>query len=162
MSISSTKMCPVRDVKRKMSIHLRDAQEGSSGPVDADADCRDCFPRRHHPGGLSQMFDTDVFMISVSSVEVMFARAVLIVFSAAGSGLSISTISGGSTQITALINQEFANQGLSYTVSSLSANVAEEAPSLPPQLLYHVLCVSNEEFVTQGLGYIAFSPERPR
>ena len=48
--------------------------------MDADADCRDCFPRRHHPGGLFQVFDTDVSMISASSVEVMFARADPIAF----------------------------------------------------------------------------------
>ena len=42
----------------------------------------------------AQMSDVDVSMISVSSVEVMFAGAVLTAFSAARSGLSISTISG--------------------------------------------------------------------
>ena len=42
----------------------------------------------------AQMFDIDVSMISVSSVEVTSASAVLIAFSAAGSGMSISTISG--------------------------------------------------------------------
>ena len=72
------------------------------------------------------MFDTDVSMISVSSVEVTFARAVLIAFSAAGSGLSISTISGSSTQMTGPFNQEFVNKGLSYNVSSVSAIVAED------------------------------------
>ena len=57
-----------------------------------------------------ETFVTDVSMISVSSVEVMFARAVLIVFSTAGSGLSISTISGSSTHMTGPLNHEFVNK----------------------------------------------------
>ena len=45
----------------------------------------------------AQMFVMDVSMISVISFEVTSESAVLIAFSAAGSGLSMSTISGGST-----------------------------------------------------------------
>ena len=72
------------------------------------------------------MFDIDVSMITVSSVEATSASAILIAFSATGSGLSMSTISGSSTQVTGPLNQEFMNKGLSYTVSSLNANVAED------------------------------------
>ena len=74
----------------------------------------------------AQMFDIDVSMITVSSVEATSASAILIAFSATGSGLSMSTISGGSTQITGLFNQEFVSEGISYTVSSVSANVTED------------------------------------
>ena len=74
----------------------------------------------------AQMFDIDVSMSSVGSVEVTYASAVLIVFSAAGIGLSVSTNTEGSTQMTGLSNQEFVSEGLSYTVSSVSANVAED------------------------------------
>ena len=75
----------------------------------------------------AQMFDIDVSMITVSSVEATSASAILIAFSATGSGLSMSTISGSSTQITGLSNQEFVSEGLSYTVSSVSANIAEDS-----------------------------------
>ena len=67
------------------------------------------------------MFGIDVSMITVSFVEVTSASAFLIAFSATGSGLSMSTISGSSAQTTGLSNQEFVNEGLSYTVCSVSA-----------------------------------------
>ena len=71
------------------------------------------------------MFCIDVSMITVSSVEATAASTILTAFSAAGSGLSTSTSSGGSTQMTALIIEEFVSQRLSYTASSLSAIVEE-------------------------------------
>ena len=52
--------------------------------------------------------------------------AFLIAFSATGSGLPVSMISGSSTQMTGPFNQEFVNKDLRYAVSSLSANVAED------------------------------------
>ena len=70
-----------------------------------------------------QMFDVGVSIFTVNSEEATFARAVGIAFSAIGSGLSISTISGGSTHLTALINEEFVGHNLSYTVPSASVNV---------------------------------------
>ena len=60
-----------------------------------------------------------------SFAEVTSASAILIAFSATGSGLSMSAISGSSTQMTGPFNQEFVNKGLSYTVYPVSANVAE-------------------------------------
>ena len=54
-----------------------------------------------------QMFGIDVSMITVSFVEVTSASAILIAFSSAGSGLSMSTISGSSTRMTGPLNQEF-------------------------------------------------------
>ena len=81
----------------------------------------------------AQMFDIDVSMITVSSVETTSTSAILIAFSATGSGLSISTVSGSSTQMTGLSNQEFVSEGLNYTVSSVSANVAEDF-SVPLEL----------------------------
>ena len=65
----------------------------------------------------AQMFGIDVSMITVSFVEVTSASATLIAFCATGSGLPMSAISWGSTQMTGPFNQEFVNKGLSYTVS---------------------------------------------
>ena len=74
----------------------------------------------------AQMFDIDVSMITVSSVEAMPACTILIAFSATVSGLSMSTISGSSTQVTGPFNQAFVNRGLSYAISSVNANVAKD------------------------------------
>ena len=71
----------------------------------------------------AKVFGTDVSMITVSSVEVTSASAILVAFSATGSGVSISTMSESSTRVIGLFNQEFVNRGLNYTVSSVSANV---------------------------------------
>ena len=65
----------------------------------------------------AQMFDADISMAS---------SAIGVSFGATGSGLSMSTISGGSTQRIALFHREFASQGLSYNVSSVSANVVQD------------------------------------
>ena len=46
----------------------------------------------------ARMFSIDISMITVSSVETTSASAILIAFSVTGSGLSVSTISGGSTR----------------------------------------------------------------
>ena len=67
---------------------------------------------------LPRCFGIDVSMISASSVEVTSASAVLITFSAAGSGLSVSSITEGFTQRTGLFNLVFDSKGLSYTVFS--------------------------------------------
>ena len=73
----------------------------------------------------AQMLGIDVSKITVSFMEITSASAVLIAFSATGSALSMTTISESSTQVTGPFNQESVKQGLSYTVSSVSANVAE-------------------------------------
>ena len=52
-------------------------------------------------------------MFTVYSMEATSASATLIAFSATGSGVSMSTISGTSTQVTGPFNQEFGNTGLS-------------------------------------------------
>ena len=77
----------------------------------------------------AQMFDIDVSMITVI-VRARQRRQVpfLIAFSATGSGLPVSTISGNLTQMTGPLNQEFVNKDLSCMVSSVSANVAEDFP----------------------------------
>ena len=53
------------------------------------------------------MFDIVVSMITANSVEATSANTTLTVFSAAGSGLSVSTITEGSTQMTGLFHQVF-------------------------------------------------------
>ena len=57
-------------------------------------------------------------MFSASSVEATSASAVLITFSAAGSGLSVSSIYEGITKRTGLFNLVFDSKGLSHTVFS--------------------------------------------
>ena len=75
---------------------------------------------------LAQMFDISVSLITVGSVEAASASAILIAFSETGSGLSMSTISGSSTQVTGPFNQEFVNQGLSCTVSSVRLDARDK------------------------------------
>ena len=48
----------------------------------------------------AQMFDIDISMVIVRSAKAASASAFIIAFSATGSGLSMSTISGSSTQMT--------------------------------------------------------------
>ena len=72
----------------------------------------------------AQMFDIDISMVTIRSAKAAAASAFLIVFSATGSGLPMSTISGSSTQMTGPFNQEFVNKDLRYAVSLMSANVA--------------------------------------
>ena len=74
----------------------------------------------------AKKFGIDVFVITVSFVEVTSVSAVLIAFSATGSGPPVSTISGSSTQMTGPFNQESVNEDLRYIVSSVNANVAED------------------------------------
>ena len=74
----------------------------------------------------AQKSGIDVSMITVSFVEVTSTSAVLIAFCATGSGPPVCTISGNSTQMTGPFNQESVNKDLRYTVSSVSANVAED------------------------------------
>ena len=52
----------------------------------------------------AQMFSIDVSMITVSSVEATSASTILTAFSASGKGLSMSTITRISTQMTGLFN----------------------------------------------------------
>ena len=77
-------------------------------------------------GVFDQMFHIDSSMINVLSVRAESVDAFLIAFSATGSGLPVSRISGSSTQVTGPFNQEFVNKDLSYAVSSVSTNVAED------------------------------------
>ena len=72
------------------------------------------------------MFDVDISMVIVRSAKAASASAFLIAFSATGSGLPMSTISGSSTQMTGPFNQEFVNKDLCYAVFPVSANVAED------------------------------------
>ena len=74
----------------------------------------------------AQMFDVDISMVTDRSAKVASSSAIGVSFGTTGSGLSMSTISGDSTQMTGLSNQEFVNKDLSCTVSSVSANIAED------------------------------------
>ena len=63
-------------------------------------------------GVFAQMFHIDLSMISVLSMRTKSASAILIALSAAGSDLSVSTVSSGLTQLTTLCHQEFVSRGL--------------------------------------------------
>eukprot|EP00450_Noctiluca_scintillans_P031051 CAMPEP_0194555686 /NCGR_PEP_ID=MMETSP0253-20130528/98365_1 /TAXON_ID=2966 /ORGANISM="Noctiluca scintillans" /LENGTH=716 /DNA_ID=CAMNT_0039403185 /DNA_START=160 /DNA_END=2307 /DNA_ORIENTATION=+ len=72
----------------------------------------------------SQLFNIDVSMISIGSVEATSATAIHISFSATGSGLSTTTISGSASQMTTSFQHEFVSRSLSYTVSSVDGVTA--------------------------------------
>ena len=74
----------------------------------------------------AQMFDIDISMVTVGSAKAASSSDIDVSLGATGSGLSMSTISGGSTQMIALFHREFASQGLSYNVYFVSANVAQD------------------------------------
>ena len=82
-------------------------------------------------GVFTQMFHIDSSMISVLSMRAESASAIIIVFSATGSDLSVSTVSSGSTQIMTLFHQEFVSRGLSYAISSVRRHSSVDCTSTP-------------------------------
>merc|ERR1719383_73766 len=72
----------------------------------------------------SQLFNIDISMISVGSVEATSATAIHISFSATGSGLSTTMISSSASQIKSSFQEEFVSRSLSYTISSVDGLIA--------------------------------------